>query len=227
MSNYDPFVPFEEEAKVACTPGLGDAYEMANNALEADLGLDYWREQIRTPITVVSDSEDTQADSEEEGCSDLEMKKALRASRKEYYGKRSTKASGKRRATLPTPSLSPRERRYKSNGRSSSTGTSGTHTGSLFRPSAAASSSSAPNPSGYFRQREDPRSPSSPQEHRLPFRGAHNIVDLTEESNATTPTDQNGAKSRPFQLSSFLDRTLGNLDRSLVTPTSDTIDGEL
>ncbi|CAN9116040.1 unnamed protein product [Alternaria alternata] len=106
MSNYDPFVPFRHEEIVCNTPGLGNAYEMANNALEASLGLDYWREQVTNTTSDAEYSESEATDSDGDTCSEPETRKALRLSREEFYDKQS-KEETVRNAKLPTPSISP------------------------------------------------------------------------------------------------------------------------
>jgi hypothetical protein len=227
MTDYDPFVPFTEEAKVGSTPGLGDAYEIANNALEAGLGLDHWREQVMAPITVSSDSDDAEIDSDEEECSDPELKMAIRASRQDYYGKRPRKRSTGRVTVLPTPSLSPRERAKKPGSRFPTADPERTHAAGPFRPSAAAASSPLPGPSGYFRPREGLRAPPLSQEIRPRPLSSNTTIDLTDDTSATPSTEQKTDNPKPFQHTSFLDNTLGGLGRSLKEHTSDTVDGEL
>jgi hypothetical protein len=200
---------------------------MANNALEAGVGLDHWKEQVRNPITVPSDSEETVADSSEGEYSDEEMKEAIRASRRDYYGKRPRKRSAKRVTVLPTPSLSPRERTRKPDSRLSITNPERTHAAGRFRPSAAAFSSSPPGPSGYFRQRESLRTPSLSRGNRPPPFTSDTTIDLTDDAIATPPANPKTGNLKPFQHANFLDNTLGGLGRSLKEHTSDTVDGEL
>ncbi|CAI9635863.1 hypothetical protein GT037_000922 [Alternaria burnsii] len=106
MSDYDPFVPFRHKEIVGNTPGLGNAYEMANNALEASLGLDYWREQVTNTTSDAEYSESGATGSDGDTCSEPEMRKALRLSREKFYDKQS-KEETVRNAKLPTPSISP------------------------------------------------------------------------------------------------------------------------
>lgn len=87
MHEYNPFTPFEEEETVASTPGLGEAYAIANSALEAGLGLKHWRTQVEKMTTVIlSDSEDADVDFEDD-MNDAELQWALHESRKTIYGK--------------------------------------------------------------------------------------------------------------------------------------------
>ena len=67
LQDYNPFY-CEEDTVATNTPGLGEAYAIANSALEAGLGLDYWRTQLRdtttttTTTVIVSDSDEEDAD---------------------------------------------------------------------------------------------------------------------------------------------------------------------
>ena len=83
MHEYNPFFPFEEEETVASTPGLGEAYAIANSALEAGLGLNYWRAQVRSAPTVISSGSE-----DEDG--DPDLRRAIRESRESFYGKEPT-----------------------------------------------------------------------------------------------------------------------------------------
>ncbi|KAF1947832.1 hypothetical protein EJ02DRAFT_449307 [Clathrospora elynae] len=153
MHDFDPFVPFTDEETVENTPGLGDAYEMANFALEAGFGLDHWREQVRKPITISSSgSEDGDADS------DPEMRLALRASREHYFGK----APKKRSAILPTPSLSPPKRIRRPSTRFDA-----------FKPAAKTPSSSHPTLSDPWQRHEDPCARSTSTDKNSGIRATH------------------------------------------------------
>jgi hypothetical protein len=225
MTDYDPFIPFTEEATVDSTPGLGDAYEMANNALESNLGLDHWREQVMAPITVLSDSEEPDTDSDGEKYSDLELKMAIRASRQEYYGKRPKRESTGRVTILPTPSLSPQERARRPKSRFETTRSEEINTASPFRPSQA--SSTHAGPSHFSQQRKHLPGLSPVLGYRPPPLAPNITIDLTDDSIAASPADLKTANPNALLHFNFLDNTLGGLGRSLKEHTSDTVEGEL
>jgi hypothetical protein len=200
---------------------------MANNALEASLGLDHWREAVRAPITIPSsDSEDASNDSEGEADSDLEMKLAIRASREEYYGKSSRKRPVKRSVTLPTPSLSPLNGMRKSSSRCTTIALERSNTRSAFRPTRRPSSHSAPSPTRSSRYCEGLcdllSSLNSP-----PLRTLDTAIDLADENSATHQTDQRWPKSEPFQQMSSLGSLWGRIGQNSSNPTSDVVHGEL
>ncbi|CAO2647824.1 Nn.00g087460.m01.CDS01 [Neocucurbitaria sp. VM-36] len=85
MHEYNPFYPFEEEDTVANTPGLGEAYAIANSALESGLGLDHWKAQVRSTAIVISSGS-------EDGEGDVDLRRAIRESRESFYGKKPTQA---------------------------------------------------------------------------------------------------------------------------------------
>ncbi|EUC45021.1 hypothetical protein COCMIDRAFT_37251 [Bipolaris oryzae ATCC 44560] len=80
LSEYDPFMPILQGEIVARVSGLRDAYGMANNHLDSSLDLEYWRERMRSTITIDSDLESDSGDS-----IDTEFQQALRESRDDYF----------------------------------------------------------------------------------------------------------------------------------------------
>lgn len=93
MNDYDPHLLFKNKEQVENTPGLGEAYALADSAREAGLGLDHWKEEFQRMVIVISsDEEDTDMDSEDSDMDD-EMRKAVRASRADFVASR--------RSTLP------------------------------------------------------------------------------------------------------------------------------
>jgi hypothetical protein len=79
---------------VSNTPGLAEAYDLVDFALESGVGLEYWKDQIvsQTVITV-SDDDDTGGNNYSAGSNefgdvsglDEDMEAAIIESRKEYY----------------------------------------------------------------------------------------------------------------------------------------------
>jgi hypothetical protein len=84
------------------SPGLGDAYEMANNALESGLDLNYWRERMGSPGSVSG------WDSDIEDSSDPELQQALRKSKEEYANKNRMGKENIRRGLFATSDSPPR-----------------------------------------------------------------------------------------------------------------------
>jgi hypothetical protein len=81
---------------VGNTPGLGDAFEMANNALEAGVDLQYWKDQVTAQVENAS----------RDACSDDDLQEALRLSREHFYGKGSVINAARSTSSLLTPSTS-------------------------------------------------------------------------------------------------------------------------
>lgn len=81
MKDYDPSLVYTEEELGGLTPGLGDAYAIANSALEAELSMDHWREQVRAPVTVISSDSEHEDTSSGEETDDPELQEAIRQSR--------------------------------------------------------------------------------------------------------------------------------------------------
>ena len=86
MHDYDPMVPYEEEDMVANTPGLGEAYAVANSALEAGLGLEHWRSQFRKSVMIISsDEEGSDASLDEDTDFERDLQRAMQMSRAALY----------------------------------------------------------------------------------------------------------------------------------------------
>ncbi len=87
MHDYDPLVPFEGEAIVAATPGLGEAYAVANSALEAGIGLHQWRNLVRRRETItIPDEEELAVVDEQDEEFDRDMEIAIQMSLGQYVG---------------------------------------------------------------------------------------------------------------------------------------------
>jgi hypothetical protein len=198
---------------------------MADNALEAGFDLDHWRELIEDQASATANSEDDGTDYDSGAYSDSQMRRAIRASREAYYGKRLGKRSAGRVTILPTPSLSPRASEMRPRNRFHTISTERSTTRSPFRPSHALSTSSGPSQPS--RRRADFRAPSSKLDKRPHLLRFNTFVDVTDDTIATPSTDQRSAKSTSFQHTSFFDKTLCNLDRGFIAPKCDTIHGEL
>ena len=123
MHNYDPLRIFIDEDKIEETPGLGEAYALANSALDEGLGLSHWKNELRrSPIVISSDDEDTEDTPpySSDDTDDLALQQALQQSREEYYGKKPITNF----ATSLTPPLSSPQRFHRS--------TSASHTATLI-----------------------------------------------------------------------------------------------
>ena len=102
MYDYDPSRPFNDTETIEGTPGLGEAYAVADSALEEGLGMDHWRAQIKNlVISIPSDSEDSDSDLVED-TDDSEFWEAIRQSR-EFYSRETSATTS---AHLPKSSLS-------------------------------------------------------------------------------------------------------------------------
>ncbi|CAE7216780.1 hypothetical protein HRS9139_07883 [Pyrenophora teres f. teres] len=237
LGEYDPFAPYTHEETVASTPRLGDAYEMANNALEAGFTLEDWRDRVNQR-SVVSDSYSDDDGSDD----DLEIQWALQASQEDYDRQHSQK-----RVRLPSPPKRARDHRS----RITVITTKGKERAHTSRPSRGTQnhhSRTIPNDySDLLTSRPHVRppplrisegtssslpSPVSP----LPLGRSYTPIDLTDDSSSQQPNDNQSGTARtstnapnptPFQQNSFLDRTLGGLGRSFQEPASDTVEGEL
>jgi hypothetical protein len=209
-------VPFTDEETVEATTGLGDAYGMANDALENDLGVDYWRKRVKNIITITSDSEDSEdmdVSPYEEGDSDLELEKAIRASREHYYGKLSSKQPIK----LLTPSRSPPVRVQKR--QVSPTTSNKTQTKIPFGPSTNFSSTFSNSPQDHKRF----RTPSASLGNRFSFADQSATVGVEKEDNGTRTGYT--TQSIPLQPRSLFDCIRNG--SAVSAPTSDVIDGEM
>ncbi|KAH7380754.1 hypothetical protein BKA66DRAFT_531533 [Pyrenochaeta sp. MPI-SDFR-AT-0127] len=81
MYEYDPFVPSEDNDTVASIPGLREAYNIADSALELGLDMSYWRDQVSDTATMVSPDWECAQDHSDDGLKDLELQWAIRESR--------------------------------------------------------------------------------------------------------------------------------------------------
>jgi hypothetical protein len=208
------------------TPGLGDAYEMANNILDAGVGLDYWQEQVTNPVNDASGSESDEASSDEEGCSDLELRQTLRLSREDFCSKQLRKRVARCTASLPTSSLSPL----------TLTRCSGNHQGAVaaqvngastsFTPTWIAPPSTVASLSDFPDHDGKPRAPSSSGD-RLHVYRPDTPIDLTNEGTSSRSAGKLPTRPTSPKLASFIDNALGGLGRGLKEPTSDIVDGEL
>ncbi|KAG9192050.1 hypothetical protein G6011_10784 [Alternaria panax] len=226
MSDFDPFIPFMHEEMVGSTPGLGDAYEMANNALEAFLDLDDWREQVMNRISDAECSDNEATDSDGDACSQPEMRQALRLSREEFYRKRPKEKDDSSSAKLPTLSASPPILAgYPSNQRiavpADAGGSSNLFITAQEGPLNVVARSSQPTS-----QRGKLRAPfSSRDQSHGP--GSDMPVNLTDDSSYSRSAGKRPVESEPFSQSSFFDRTLGDLNHSRKESVSDAIEGEI
>ncbi|KAF2133300.1 hypothetical protein P153DRAFT_331916 [Dothidotthia symphoricarpi CBS 119687] len=86
MNEYNPQLVFDDEELIENTPGLGEAYAIADSARDAGLGLNHWRNEVRKMTVVTSsDEEDADMNSEEDDSDmDEDMKQAIRASRADF-----------------------------------------------------------------------------------------------------------------------------------------------
>lgn len=84
MHDFDPCSQFNQANTLANTPGLGEAFAIADSALEAGLGLDHWKNEFerQNPVTAVSNDEETWLDSDRDAESDLEVQRVMHESRK-------------------------------------------------------------------------------------------------------------------------------------------------
>ncbi|EDU51505.1 hypothetical protein PtrSN002B_001559 [Pyrenophora tritici-repentis] len=235
LGEYDPFAPYENEEIVASTPRLGDAYEMANNALEAGFTLDDWRDRVNQR-SVESDS----CSDSDESDDDSEMQWALRASQEDYDRQHSH--NRKRTLSPPKPARDSRSRITVIPRKDKETA----HTDRPSRATQSNHSRTIPdNYSDFLTSRSPARPPpllisevasSSLPSPVLPSRlgRCDTPIDLTDDTssqqptaNQSAPTSTNAPNRTSFQQNSFLDRTLGGLGRSFREPKSDTVDGEL
>lgn len=69
---------------MANTLGLGESFAIANSVLEAGLGLDHWRAQVKKDTIVILPDNETYSESEQKSESDSELQLAIRESRKDY-----------------------------------------------------------------------------------------------------------------------------------------------
>jgi hypothetical protein len=208
------------------TPGLGDAYEMANNILEVGVGLDYWQEQVTNPVNDASGSESDEADSDEEGCSDPELRKALRLSREDFCSKQLRKRVARRTASLPTSSLSPLTPTRCSGNHQVDVAAQANSASISFTPTWAAPSSTVASLSDFPDHDGKPRPPSSSRDRLHDYR-PDTPIDLTNEGTSSRSAGKLPTRLTPPKLSSFIDNALGGLDRGMKEPTSDIVDGEL
>ena len=95
--DYNKAVPFEDEEMVASTPGLGEAYAIADSALDADLGLQHWKTQVRHDLLIISSDEDSEDDQQLEAEFDQDLQRAIQMSLEEPKGQL------KRYSTPPLP----------------------------------------------------------------------------------------------------------------------------
>jgi hypothetical protein len=202
MSDYDPSVRVGLSEMVGRTPGLEEAYEIADKALDAMRDLNYWQEQVMISIDDTSGLESDITSSEEDACSDSEMRLVLRRSREDFYSKRPKERHAGGFRKLWTPSLSPP-----------------TSAKSLGSRRAVASSS---KPSA---QREKLRAPSSPR-HLLHNRTPEAPLQFTNESSSSRSAGKRPLQSTPIQHLSTFDIALGGLNRSRKEP-SDIVEGEM
>ena len=191
---------------------------MANNALDAQLGLDHWREQLINLPNDVSGLDTDMNDSGDDSHSDPEMRQALRLSREEYCSERS-KGRIANSFSHP-PARSPVNRRVPDISGASSA--PGAILNAWEAPSRPAASSSQPS-----RDHGQLQAVPSPQD-RLNMR-RDTPIDLTDDSSAHNSTEVRTAESRQrhFQQVGFLDHQLGGVGRGRKEPISDTIEGEL
>lgn len=207
---------------VASTPGLGDAYEMANNALEASLGLAHWREQTMH-LAGVSDVQGSASGSDTDSYSDHEMQQAIRLSLDSYHGSQHTSEVTKKSEGLLKPSWSP----PKSVGNAH-----GQHTvpaQKVTRPSEPPSTYAYPSKS-FLRAPQDKecRKTLDSISHGKTSSCSNNaVIDLTGDGDTPNPEVEKPTKKPLFQKPSLLDGALGSLNKSLDAPTSDTVDGEM
>jgi hypothetical protein len=188
---------------VGNTPGLGDAFEMANNTLEAGVDLQYWQDQVTAQVENAS-----RLDSDAEACSDDDLQEALRLSREHFYGKRTVINTTRSTNSLFPPSLSPPSPgKYASSQRLSGDVDTGSASSSIL-------TSSRQVPSRAITNSLQPSSSSSSSRNRGGLFAAQSAQDRL-------PVE------RPFQHGSFFDNQLGGLDRGRKQPISDTIEGEL
>lgn len=214
-------------AVIESTPGLVDAYILSNNALEAGLDLNYWRNQLMNLVSDASHLDTDMNDSDEESHSDPELQQALRLSREEFYGERPKGRDVKWFSNPPTSSLSPpRSAEFRVSRRVPIIAGAGsvpsTNLSSFETSSRPVISSSQPSRNhGQF------RAAPSPQD-RLNMR-RDTPIDLTDDSSAQNSTEVRTVESRQrqFQQRGFLDHQLGGVGRGRKEPISDTIDGEL
>jgi hypothetical protein len=93
LREYDPFASTRDLHALSTIPGLAEAYESVDFALESGVGLEPWKEQIILQTTVTISDDDSRgstltANSDMiEDASDLDedMQEAIRESRKEYH----------------------------------------------------------------------------------------------------------------------------------------------
>lgn len=227
LSEYDPFVPSTLDAMVRNTPGLGVAYEMANNALEASLGLDYWREQTMH-LTGASDMEGSASGSDSGSSSDPEIQRAMRLSRDEYYGSRPATKTTERPSGLLTPSLSP----PKSVGNADSRRTAQAQNKPTrpFEPSSVSAVSGLGFSKALQNGKDQKMSDSICYKKALPSsdKPTINLMGDVSASDSKSKKPTKKPTSTPlFQQPSFLDNTWNRLNRSIEEPTSDAVDGEM
>ncbi|KAL1800476.1 hypothetical protein ACET3X_000818 [Alternaria dauci] len=224
ISNFDPFIPITHEDIVGNTPGLGAAYDMADNALEASLGLDYWRERVMSRISDAGYPESEATSSDGDAGSESEMRMALRLSQEEFYSKRSKEETAGS-AKLPTPSISPHiPARDPSNQRIVIPADVG-RSSNLFTSAWAGPPNAFASSSQLTRQHGKSCSPSS-SPNWLQGRGPDMVIDLTDDSSCSRSAGKSPVESAPFRPS-FFDRTLGGLDRGRKEPISDVVEGEI
>jgi hypothetical protein len=93
LREYDPFASTRDVHALSTIPGLAEAYESVDFALESGVGLEYWKEQIVLQTIVTISDDDSRGSTlsansnmiEDASDIDEDMQEAIRESRKQYH----------------------------------------------------------------------------------------------------------------------------------------------
>lgn len=206
---------------VGRTPGLGEAYAVANSALEAGLGLDHWRNQFQNSLMIIPshDDKETVSGEEEEGF-DQDLRTALRLSRQECHGRR---PQGYCSSLLPPFKQSQQDNVTKAPRNDS------TRTKKLFQPPLIRKESHSPKSSMSPRHRNQLQTPpSSCSDHET---SSSQIPEIRFEDLGNGPRHPLEAANSPskFNLNAGSNDLLswGRLGQASCVPTSDVVEGRL